>query len=195
MADIASLRSQIVGLNSVDGNQPHRGQSSAGGTGVTAASDTPLSDAFTIDGGDANANTTYRLTAWGTGTQGSTNQTLTLSVYFGGSSRASFTIGTTEWSGTTSQGFRWKAELIAQCHSNGAGGTWSFCISGYESVAANIFSSNGANQTMAGVASTGADVTVDTTVNNDMLLEAAWGSTTGSPTLTCRGNFFERIGP
>lgn len=169
--------------------------SDTGQNTVTQASSTPLSAAFTVPANDANVGTAYRLIAWGTGTQGTSNQTLTLSLFFGGSSRSSFTIGTGEWTGTTSTAFRWKVELIALCATTGAGGTWSFCMSGYESATGNIFSSNGANNTMAGCDSTAANVTVDTTVSNSMLLEANWGATTGGPTLTCRGQTFERIGP
>jgi hypothetical protein len=160
---------------------------------VTQATDNQASQSFTVPGNDANVGTTYRLSVWGSATEGSTSQALTWSLYFGGSSRAAAPVGGGQWS--ASAGIRWKIILIAQCVTTGAGGTWTFSIEGSMSLASgNLLAGVGANGTIGFATGTGANVSVDTTAANSMLLEAAWASTTGAPTLTSRGSLFERLG-
>ena len=160
---------------------------------VTQATDTQASQSFSVPGNDPNAGTTYRLTAWGSMTQGSTAQITTWSLYFGGSSRITLQVGAGQFN--ASAGIRWKVQLTALCATAGAGGTWMFAIDVTESLTAGtLLAGQGLNGTIAGCNGTGANVAVDTTVANTMLLEAAWGSTTGAPTLTCRGTLFERLG-
>ena len=194
MADIADLRRQLVGLQSVDGNAPPKTTGSIVQNAVTSASDSPLSDAFTIDGGDAQVATTYRLTTWGSCTWGSTQQAIVFALYLGGVSQATAAVGATQFA--ASAGIRWQLVLNAQCATTGAAGTWSFNLSGFMSLASgNLLAGIGANGTIGITGGTGTNVTQDTTVNNDMQLQAHWGATTGSPTITCRGQSFERIGP
>src|SRR5205809_161975 len=51
---------------------------------VTATSATSLSAVYTIPGGDANVGTVYRMTAWGNGTWGATQQTMAFGIGFPG---------------------------------------------------------------------------------------------------------------
>jgi hypothetical protein len=160
---------------------------------VTQATDQPASQSVSVLGNDAQVGTTYELDIWGSCTWGSTQQTLTFSLYFGGSARATAPIGATQFS--ASAGVRWKVHLVAQCATTGAGGTWSFSLEGAMSLAAgNLIAGIGANGTIGFATGTGANVAIDTTVNNAFLLETAWASTTGGPTMTTRGSLFRRSG-
>ena len=161
---------------------------------VTAASLNNLA-AYTIPAGAATANAVYEVEVWGNGTWGSTGQTLQLAVLLGGNTMSSVTLGTQFMA--TSAAFRFRVAVRAVCQTTGAGGTWSSMISGEVSVfGANLLAAGGASANASNgfcsCESTGT-TTVDTTVNEDLGLSAAWGSTTGSPTLTSRVAIAKRI--
>ena len=164
-------------------------------TTVTAASLTDLSNIYTIPASDAAAGTAYRLSAFGNGTWGSTAQTLQFAACLAGSAVGSNppTIGSSAFS--TSTAFRWDAQILLICATSGSTGTWYARINGSLSAYnTTLLPNTGSQCTLAFSYSNTTAVTQDTTVANTLSVRAAWGSTTGSPTLTCHGTTFERLG-
>ena len=147
----------------------------------------------TIPANDAEVGAVYELETWGNGVQGSTLQTLQFGIALGGTvMAASPTIGTTAFN-TTSEAFRWRAVIRAICHSTGGAGIWtSYALITVAQSNANLSAANNNMMTGFDADSTGS-TTVDTTVANTFALQAAWGATTGGPTLTSRVALPKRI--
>lgn len=160
---------------------------------VTQAALTTLAS-DTYQGGDAEAGSVYELEVNGNGTTGSTLQALQLGILFGGVTMApTFTFGTTALN-QVSTAFRWWARVRVICHTAGAAGTWSSEILATvaEFGAGNIAPGNN-NFATAVACEAGTTSTVDSTANQTLALRAAWGATTGAPTLTSRVALFKRV--
>lgn len=159
---------------------------------VTAAANTQFSKQWSIPANDASAGTVYRLTVWGSGTQGSTQQTFTptpvldSTVLVGGNRT---TVPSTLIAISTSFNFRIIYELLIL--TTGAGGT------ALPSLTVEI-TQNTANpttaQTMTLTAGPAASSSIDTTGARTMSCDLTWGSTTGAPTATSKFSLFERLG-
>lgn len=165
-------------------------------TAVTAATLTTIAS-FTIPANDAVANAIYELEATGTFTWGSTQQTLQFAVAFGGNAYSTFTLTANAFQ--ASQSGRWQVQGRLYCKQpGGAGvGAWQTGISG-------IFSCNGTAGLNGSFNTTGASVAahsndgstvdaVDSTVAETFALQCAWGSTTGSPSITSRISIPKRL--
>jgi hypothetical protein len=160
---------------------------------VNQASLTALSTTFTIPAGDAVSGTAYRLTSFGNGTWGSTQQVLTWSSLLQGSS-----VGTEPGIASTalsaSANFDWTAEVMLICATSGASGTWLLRLHGHlNEIANNILPGTAADNTVPFTGVTHTSVSQDTTVAVTLGIGALWASTTGSPTLTCLGTLFEKV--
>lgn len=158
-------------------------------TTVTSASQTRLSSAYTIAANDAQVGTVYKLIAWGSGTQGSTAQTLSIRPNAaGGAGLNAYTIPSSLAS--TSHVFRWHAEIVFTFPSVGSTAKPVLFMRGM------VFDvTNGTTQTaFSNEYDTSGGTTIDTTSAWDLQIECAWGATTGSPTITCKGTVFERGG-
>ncbi len=161
-------------------------------TVVTAASLTNIASA-TYPAGDAEVGSIYDLEVWGNGSQGSTNQTLEFSVALGGAAMQNFTIGAGMF-GTTGLAFRWHMTARVICVTTGASGTWKSLIFGELSGTGNLIPSNSSNPTGAFIQCEQTSTTTkDTTVNQTLSLQCAWGATTGGPSITSRISMFKRI--
>lgn len=152
-----------------------------------------LSSVYQVPASDAQVGTAYRLTTFGNGTWGSTQQALTLTVALAGTA-----IGTAPVIASTafsaSAAFDFWAETVLICVSTGSSGTWVASLKGNVSETANPLAPGTASTNSAGFTGcTHAAVTQDTTVANNFSVQAKWASTTGSPTLTCRGTLFEKV--
>ena len=147
------------------------------GTGFSA-----ITKSWTIPANDAQVGTVYRITMWGRGTQGSTQQQLKMHG-FGGNAQVTTTTGFVG----ASLGFGWRAVSELIITGTGAGGT------GHATFQLTV-GNGGATPNFFATASTATGVTLDTTILNSFVPAAAWGSTTGSPTVTCEGSYFERLG-
>ena len=163
---------------------------------VTAASLTNLAQG-TYTGGDAVTGAIYETEVWGSGTQGSTQQTLQFAVVWGGTTMSSVTLGALYMSiGLT---FRWRAAARVICRSTGAGATWTSLLTGELSANTNTLLTSGsssANATNGFIhceSLADGTTTMDSTVNQTLGVSAAWGSTTGAPTLTSQVALFKRI--
>ena len=171
-----------------------------GTTTITGTSAAALSAVWTIPANDANLGTCYRLTAFGNGTWGSTQQALAFGIGFPGNTE----FGTHQAVGApnfqVSATFRWMAILtIMLVGTPGASASWNGQMMLNITQTANSINTV-QNPPSAGTNSIGAaqgpssNVTQDSTISNAFQMIAWWGSTTGSPTITCHGTLFERLG-
>lgn len=149
---------------------------------VTQATQTALSDAWTIPAGSLTAQAVYELHAFGHGQQGSTQQGLTVAIVVG-----SQLFTTTFAAGTLgiSQLFRWRAVLRFAVVTAGAGGTLVGELDMLVS-AANV-------PATPNLWESGGTQAINTTVANTFELTAAWTSTTGGPTITCDANYIKKV--
>jgi hypothetical protein len=144
----------------------------------------------TYIGGDATAGSMYEMEAWGTGQQGSSTQTLEFAVVWAGTTMTNTTFGTTAM--PANQTFRWWARARAICHTAGSSGTWSSFVLAIINGTNNVSPGNG-NMGCASSCENATTSTVNDTVNQTLSLQAAWGATTGAPTLTSQVAYFRRL--
>jgi hypothetical protein len=161
------------------------GQADANAHQVTQASLTDLSTVYVIPANDAAVGTAYRITCYGQGTWGSTQQQLNMQITLGSStSLGQANIPSTALAASTS--FRWYAVMNFVVATTGSSGS---AIGGLDG---HIYATGATGTAGRAIACAGA-VTMNTTVANNFRLQASWGSTTGTPTLTCLATIFERV--
>jgi hypothetical protein len=158
-----------------------------GGNTNNTTSMNAMFTAYAIDALDPQAGTTYRITCGGHGTQATTTATtLNWRVAAFGANWGSSTDTGGVAAGAT---FHWRftGEIIL----GGSG----------NNEAASFFGTMVISQAVASAAghATASDTQVasgvDTTVANNITLQAGWTSVANSPTLVCTGSLFERLGP
>jgi hypothetical protein len=180
----------IVGgdLKLVNGATTYRNKLSTSTTVANTAAETVIAT-LTIPAADAVAGAVYRVKAWGVASVTGT-PTLTLRSRLGGV--AGTALGSsgarTASSGVTNRA--WHVTVDLTCLTTGATGTWFASQITYEAVtlaASPPFASPGL--ILDGTTS----VTVDTTISEDLVLTATWGTASASNTLTCRGYTAERV--
>lgn len=160
---------------------------------ITGTSFASASSVYTITASDAQAGTAYRLTCWGNGTWGSTQQVLTAAVALA-STQIGITpaIAATAFAASAAFDFRFEARLV--CVSPGASATWIAEVGGVVTESANaLLPGTAASNTVPFTGCTHSAVTQDSTVDNVFAIQAKWASATGSPTLTVRATMFERV--
>jgi hypothetical protein len=142
-------------------------------------------------GNDPRAGTVYRLTTWGLGTWGSTQQALNFRGNItGGSGLGQINFGAGLLPVSTA--FNWKVIQEIQILTTGSSGTWAASLTAFVTVGAgNILPGTAANNSAAGTRMGSGSVNTTTW---ELWIEADWGSTTGAPTLTSQGSILERIG-
>lgn len=160
------------------------GQADATSHTVTAAALADLSSVYVIAANDAAVSTAYRLTAFGQGTWGSTQQNLVVQATLGSTSLGSATVASTVFSISTA--FRWHIQLDLVVATTGSSGSAVGALKG------SLFNTGTGTQASSPVAC-GGSVTMNTTIANNFKLQANWASTTGAPTLTCLATMFERV--
>jgi Pectate lyase superfamily protein len=146
------------------------------GNTVTGTSFAALSGNPTIPIRDAQVGSTYKITAFGHGTQATgTSVNLSLRATYGGGLGA-FTAGTNPGAGAA---FTWSYSAYITVTATGASGSL------------NLFD----NFQWNGVSTYHSNVTValNSTVTNVIGLFADWASTTGTPTITCDSYLIERL--
>lgn len=167
-----------------------------GAVAVTQATQNPLTGTFTVPGGDAQIGNEYEIEAWGDGTWGSTAQQLTFQGLFGGVALGNPLLFASSVF-NINQVFRWWASIRVICLTVGSTGTWSSLCRATLSAnnTALVATNSNAGTTIAGVAceATGTE-TVDTTISEGLVLQAAWASITGAPTITKRVAMQRKIG-
>ena len=156
---------------------------------VTATAQTQFSKNWSIPLADLAVNAVYRLTAFGIGTQGSTQRQLNwFFSAFGNSAYAPLSFATTVIA--TSTGFQWRlvAEFLCTAH---AGTSYTFLGAGRVTIATGsaITTSNAA--TGAWESSLGAQ-TITTATNLE--LGVGWASNAATlATITCNGSILEKV--
>jgi hypothetical protein len=180
--EIADLRGQLLLMSEADTNT----------TTVTSALPVAdLSTVYTVPPGSL-PGTCYRLTAGGTGTQGSTVQALTFGFYLGGSAvGASPVVSAAAALWGINDAFRWAATALIVCASTGGSGTWFGSMTGAvtDYTAASV---GAAGATLGFADANAAAFTKDTTVPQTFSIRAGWASATGAPTISCKHTLFER---
>jgi hypothetical protein len=152
-----------------------------------------LTKIWSVPAGDVQVNTVHRLTASGTISAGTTPQVLTFCLNDYSSTAVQLPIGSAEFLAGTSYWWRAQGDIVW----NVAGVSAAF--SGGLSVELGVSGANqatvaGTAQTAGGFAGFGTASGIDTTVNGSVALQAKWGSTTGSPSITGDYSVFERLG-
>jgi len=152
-----------------------------------------LSSSYTIPGGDPLAGTAYRLTVFGNGSWGSTQQILTVAATLAGTN-----IGTTPQIASTalaaSAAFDFEFIIKIVCVSPGSSATWRAAISGSVTETANaILPGTAADNTVGLNGCTHSAITRDSTADNAFVIQAKWASATGAPTLTSLATIFEKV--
>lgn len=139
-------------------------------------------------------NTGFRLTVGGTIIAGTTPQILTFCFNAFSNTTLQLPIGAAEFLASTSYWFRMQGEIIF----NPIGVTGQFMGSFKVNIGAqgaNQATVAGTAQTAGGFAAEGVAAGVNTTGNTNIALQAKWGATTGSPSITGRYSVLEKIGP
>lgn len=158
---------------------------------VTANAYTQLSGQYIIPGGDADVGTAYRLTAFGNGTWGSTQQELDLRVTLGGTQLTSSAVAAAAFSASASVRWRYCAVIIVA--STGSAGTVVQNVSGEIVEAANPLNPGTASTNAVALCAGQGTTAFNTTISNAFQIEAKWAATTGAPAVTCLGTLFERL--
>jgi hypothetical protein len=152
----------------------------------TFAAFTRITNSWPVPADDARTGTTYRLSAWGTGTQGSTAQTLSFELTaFGVTAAGTGFPATFAGAGLA---FGWNVTGTVQVTATGAG----TATIQYNYTVTIKAAGASASSVLSGFGSTSAGTT--TTAEN-LFFSVQWGSATGAPTITCEGSVFERAGP
>lgn len=153
---------------------------------VTSATFANISSQYVINANDAAVGTAYRLTTWGTGTQGSTPQSLGFRPNtIGGAGISSVAAGS--GFAAASQGFRWWARATFVVSTTGSGGALTAFL---EAMTVQTGTANAATSYV----DVGSGFAVNTAANWGIEIDAEWAATTGAPTISCAGTLFERLG-
>lgn len=160
---------------------------------IIATTFTDLSSVYQIPAGDAQSGTAYRLSIFGNGTWGSTQQVLTFTTALAGTA-----IGTAPAIASTalsaSAAFDFDVSVLLICVTPGSSGTWAARVSGQVNETANaLLPATAADNTIGLTGCTHTAVTQNTTIANNLSIQAKWASATGAPTLTCNGTLFEKV--
>ena len=168
------------------------GSTNAASNTVTQATFTQLTASWGVPANDPNPGTLYRLTCFGNGTWGSTQQQLTMR----GNYTAGPGLGAVRVASTfipASGHFDWSFTQHLLFSASGAGGAWI--------ASATLAINDSDNPNTPGVAASNAMAlcgagsgSLSTTSAFNVFAEAEWASTTGAPTITCTGSLFERVG-
>jgi hypothetical protein len=168
------------------------GAADTGTTTVVAATLANLSTVYTIPAGEANyAGVAYELTCGGTGTWGSTQQTLQFAMFldtsFGGGSSgkiaaAAFAI---------SAAFAWNARMTVVCIDGIS--TWQGTMAVTVQETASSVNPGTAATNSVPVCSASGPHTAAIASAVTASIQAQWGSTTGAPTITNSMTTFRKI--
>jgi hypothetical protein len=182
--------SLVIGgdLKLVNGSTTYRNKLSTSTTVANTASETVIA-ALTIPAGDAVAGAVYRIKAWGVASVTGT-PTLTLRSRLGGVAGTALGSSGARTASSGVSNRSWQVTVDLTCLTTGATGTWFASQITYEAVtlaASPPFASPGL--ILDGTSA----VTLDSTVSEDLVITATWGTASASNTLTCRGYTAERV--
>jgi hypothetical protein len=147
-----------------------------------------------IPAGDPDINSVYEIETWGNGVQGSTAQTLEFSVSAGGTAMTNITFGTQAF-GTTPANAIFRFLVIGRVifQAIGTSGVMTSYLKANVTVFGATITPNTNNFAEGFSCESITTYTINTLVNNNYSVSAAWGSTTGGPTLTSQVAIPKRI--
>lgn len=163
--------------------QPVITQTDVGTGNVTQTTATAITKAYAIPVNDLVVGTKYRLTAYGGGQQGSTQQQLNI-TYFG----VTISVGATAIWGV-SQFFSWEASAEFAVSVVGSSGSCSVKLSFTSQNNAIGTAANNISLVQSGARS------IDTTAVNFAGIQMFWTANVGAPAIQCLGSSMERMGP
>lgn len=164
-------------------------------TNTNAAPLATLSAVWAIPANDASAGTMYRLSCWGNGTWGSTQQAMGFGIGFPDATEFGTHQAIAATAFSASAAFRWNCIMWVVCLSPGGSASWhGSCLLTLSETANSINPGAASTNTVSIAQGPSSNVTQDSTVSNNLAFIQNWGSTTGAPTITCHGTHFERIG-
>jgi len=156
---------------------------------VTSSTYGNLSTQYTIPAGEAYAGAGYELACGGTGTWGSTQQTMTFQAIVGTSV---LTMAIAAAALSASAGFYWRTLLELEC-ADGVSGWWA-TFSGSISVSgAPLNPGTAADQAIALAAANSSVHTASVSSAISVALQAKWASTTGAPTISNYRTSFKKV--
>jgi len=173
----------VPGYDSLVNFPPIAGAVTATTTTITDITPVPV---YTIPAGTLTVGSTYRVTAYGRYTTGTTATNLTLGVYYGGTSLLLAGIATTAM--TISQtNAPWHLEYLFTVRSIGTAGT----VYGHGWVDLGTSLTATTHYPIPSV--TNAAISVDTTVNKTINIAATLSQVTGPVTITCDHVLIENL--
>lgn len=165
------------------GNVQTFGSTGTGFSNVTAA--------WPIAGNDGNIGTVYRVKAWGKGTQGSTAQLCSWRLNIFG---VTISTGYAATLLPANAGHYWDAEATAIIVTTGGGGSILTKLRANVSCVPRAGDATAPFLPFSFIGISASAQSADTTSSTTMFIDTAWGSTTGSPTMSGMASSFERIG-
>jgi hypothetical protein len=147
-------------------------------TTVTGTTLTTVTKSWSIPANDAEAGAVYKITMFGQGTQGSTADGLEVALLFAGTAQVGAQLGSTFQA--ASDAFGLIAEYKIVCKTTGSSATW--WLPGQVQAANGI-----------GVNLGSSPITQSSTSAISVAIQFKWTASTGSPTFTSEGSYFERV--
>jgi hypothetical protein len=184
----------------VAGNQIY-GDADTASTAVTAATQTQLTTTYTIPGNEPAVGSAYRLRFGGSGTWGSTQDTLAFSVSVGGVTVfANITLGASALAANASFRFAGWADIVFSAVGASGAVLGSSMITITETANSIVppgtyTQGNWAAQGSYVLtdANASASSTFDTTTDSVFIVKCAWGSAAHSSTITNRHTIFQKV--
>lgn len=197
MAEITKAGTQLASAGGLTGF-PVITQIDISNHSAASAANSPVTLAWTIPANDMSKGTTYRITSGGTGLWGTAQTLQTVGNLNGNNETGGGAAGRIAGAFlANATAFNWSAVYEFKVISTGTSGTarvrLTFTIS---SEGTALTPGTAAQNSMSVVTGPQAGaITVNTTIANTLGLGAAWGGTTGSPTIGSADSTFERLGP
>jgi hypothetical protein len=185
---------QILDTSTSEGLNQYYGYADTGQTSVVGTGPANLSTVYTIPANEPQAGSAYEMICGGSGTWGSTAQSLTLSLYLQGTVIcANVTISNAVFN--VNAGFRWRLTADWVCSATGSSGKF---FGGYSAVltqtANQVVPGTAADNTVPVADGNAIGVTIDTTASTMFaVVKAGFASNTGSPTISNFRTMFRKV--
>jgi hypothetical protein len=179
----------IAGQGAGQANQ-YYGYSDTNSTTVTTATYGNLSTVYTIPAGEAYAGASYELECGGSGTWGSTQQSLRFGPYLDGT--FTNTPGVAAAALAANAAFAWWAKLTVTCV-DGISGWWGVFAAVLQESASLVSPGTASTNSIALAGSNTGVRTAAVASPVAVAIQCEWGSTTGAPTITNNLTKFRKV--
>jgi hypothetical protein len=127
------------------------------------------------------------MTAYGVASSTGTPN-FTMTARLGGVSGTSLNVIGPSATGAAISGRPWRADIYLRCVSTGGSASWSPMMTVFHNLTTAAQTGNNIQ-----IPNSAANVTVDSTVSQALVLTWTWGTASASNTATCTGVVFERV--